>query len=106
MLGQRLKVLRTSRGKTQQEIASLLSISRSAYTLYESEKRQLSYEALLLLADLYGVSLDYLFGRTEVQTSQQALTGEERALLEQYRAMDSRGRETVRGVAELEFRRK
>lgn len=103
MLGQRLRVLRQSHRKTQSEIAELLNLSRSAYALYEAGKRQLNYDSLVLLADFYHVSLDYLFGRTDIPELQSSFTPEERRLLSHYRALDSRGRETVQSLAELEL---
>ncbi|WP_294553385.1 helix-turn-helix transcriptional regulator [uncultured Pseudoflavonifractor sp.] len=102
MLGQRLRVLRQSHGKTQSEIAGLLNISRSAYALYEAGKRQLSYDSLVILADYYQVSLDYLFGRTDVPELQHSFTPEERRLLSRYRTMDGRGRETLQALADAE----
>ncbi|MGI5929408.1 helix-turn-helix domain-containing protein [Pseudoflavonifractor sp.] len=103
MLGQRLRILRQSRRKTQSEIAELLNISRSAYALYEAGKRQLNYDSLVILADFYHVSLDYLFDRTDVPELQSSFTLEERRLLSRYRALDSRGRETVQALADAEY---
>mgnify|MGYP000854124688 FL=1 len=103
MLSQRLRLLRQSRCKTQSEIAALLSISRSAYALYEAGKRQLNYDSLVTLADFYHVSLDYLFSRTDVPELQRSFTQEERRLLSRYRALDSRGRETVQALADTEY---
>lgn len=105
MLGGRLRDLRLAAGKTQQDIADVLNISRSAYALYETGKRQLSYESLLTLADCYGVSLDYLFGRTEVRERLDAFSAEERRILRQYRCLDRRGRETIRTLLDFEFDR-
>ena len=102
MLGQRLKELRLSRQKTQQDIADVLNISRSAYALYESGKRQLNYDSLCALADYFSVSLDYLFERTQSREWPGALSGDEIKLLAQYRALDGRGRASVRGAAELQ----
>ena len=102
MLGQRLRVLRQSCGKTQSEIAGLLNISRSAYALYESGRRQLGYDSLIILADYYQISLDYLFGRTDVPELQQSFTPEERRLLSRYRSMDGRGKETLQALADAE----
>lgn len=102
MLSERLKDLRLSRGRTQHDIASALNISRSAYALYEAEKRQIGYGSLIALADYYNVSLDYLFGRTDDPEPPGERGPEERALLALYRTLDARGRRTVRGVAELE----
>ena len=58
-----LRYYRVYRHYTQKEIAEYLGISRSAYTLYESGKRQPSIATLTKLADLYQISLDALTGR-------------------------------------------
>lgn len=105
MLYERLKGLRVSHRKTQQDLAAVLNISRSAYALYEAGKRQLNYESLRTLSDYYGVSLDYLFGRTDLPELQQGLSPDERRLLHCYRLLDGRGQETVRALAELEYGR-
>lgn len=102
MLGERLRDLRITTGKTQQDIADMLNLSRSAYALYETGKRQLNYESLLALAQCYGVSLDYLFGRTQVREPLDAFSAEERLVLRQYRRLDERGRGAVRCLLEYE----
>ena len=104
MICQRLKSLRLARRLTQQEVADALNISRSAYALYEAGKRQLGYETLLALADFYGVSLDYLFCRTETPEPPGVFTQEERSLLERYRALDRRGQGTLRALLDWEQR--
>ncbi|MFJ7920038.1 helix-turn-helix domain-containing protein [Lysinibacillus fusiformis] len=65
MLGVRLKYLRKSNNKTQQDIADILGITRPAYTAYEQSKRNPDYEILEKIADYYNVSIDYLLGRTD-----------------------------------------
>lgn len=60
---QRLKELRLKRGLTQQEIADLVHVNRVTYTNWEKGKREPSFENLVKLADLFEVSLDWLFGR-------------------------------------------
>ncbi|WP_339259304.1 helix-turn-helix domain-containing protein [Lysinibacillus sp. FSL K6-3209] len=65
MLGVRLKYLRKSNNKTQQDIADILGITRPAYTAYEQGKRNPDYEILEKIADYYNVSIDYLLGRTD-----------------------------------------
>ena len=64
----KVRELRIRAGKTQKEIADYLNISRSTYTLYESAKRQMSNETLCALAEYYGVSTDYLLGRTDISS--------------------------------------
>lgn len=60
----KLRELRTSQNKSQQDIANILGITRQAYNNYELGYREPGNEMLLKLADYFNVSLDYLFGRT------------------------------------------
>jgi len=71
MLGQRLKYLRKLHKKNQQDIADLLGITRPAYTAYENENRTPDNNSIKKLADYYDVSIDYLFGRTDIPSSPQ-----------------------------------
>lgn len=56
-----LKELRKHNGKTQQEIANVLGITRQAYSRYESNIREPGLESLVKLADYYGVSEQIFF---------------------------------------------
>lgn len=58
----RLKNLRTSKKLTQTEVAIFVGVSRSIISAYESDTRYPSYDILLRLSSLYGVSTDYLLG--------------------------------------------
>ena len=53
----RLYELRERAGYTQQVVAEYLHISRSAYTYYETGKTEPDLEKLLLLVDLYRISI-------------------------------------------------
>lgn len=64
-LGKRLKELRKSYGLTQENLADALDISRVNYTRYETDKARPDYETLILLADFFDVTTDYLLGRKE-----------------------------------------
>ena len=55
-----LKELRIQRKLTQKEVADFLQISRSAYTNYETDKREPDRETLLKLSEYFDVSVDYL----------------------------------------------
>ena len=58
-----LKELRKTNGKTQEEVAEFLHISRPTYNGYELGTIQLTTDTLVKLANFYNVSLDYLCGR-------------------------------------------
>ncbi len=59
-----LRQLRNERGLSQQELARLLGISKSAVNMYERGERQPNFETLELIADFFNVDTDYLLGRT------------------------------------------
>lgn len=58
-----IKTLRKQNGYTQQQVADLVNISRSAYSQYEMGIKQPTVDTLYKLADLYKCSIDYLVGR-------------------------------------------
>lgn len=58
-----LKQLRKQNGFTQKQMAVQLGITISAYGNYELGQRQPTPEMLCKLADIFGVSVDYLLGR-------------------------------------------
>lgn len=59
----RLKELRLQHGFSQQELAEILGIKRNTYSDWENGKCKPNYEKLEKIADFFGVSLDWLFGR-------------------------------------------
>ncbi|PTM58066.1 helix-turn-helix domain-containing protein [Desmospora activa] len=63
-LGKRLRTLRIRRNMRQEDVANHLEISKSAVGMYERDDREPSLETLRKLADLYGVTTDFLLGRT------------------------------------------
>lgn len=60
----RLRDLREDHDKTQQDIADILGTSQTMYAGYERGANELPLRHLLKLADYYGVSADYLLGRS------------------------------------------
>lgn len=63
ILAQRLKACRKEKGLTQMQVAVYCDITEKAYQNYELMTREPKLEILIRIADLYGVSLDYLVGR-------------------------------------------
>ncbi len=64
MYFKRLKDMREDRDLRQVDIAELLSIRQTVYSRYERGFQNIPVEYLIKLADFYGVSTDYLLGRT------------------------------------------
>lgn len=49
----------------QKEIAAVLGIDQRVYSNYETGKREIPVHLLIILADYYDTTIDYLVGRTD-----------------------------------------
>lgn len=68
IFSERLKQLKSENNATQKEIAKATNISDRAYRNLESGMSIPNMDTLILLADFYQVSLDYLTCRTDDPT--------------------------------------
>ena len=59
----RLKQLRIEKNIKQQDLAKALNVTKQSVSNWENGKRLPNIEILILLADFYNCSLDYLVGR-------------------------------------------
>ena len=69
ILSGRLKQLRKEHHLTQQNVADRLGVKMRTYQYYESDTdtaHRPDLETLVVLADLYGVSVDYLISGTDI----------------------------------------
>ena len=64
-IGLRLRQLRTERGCTGRWLALRINVSPVTYSCWEKGKRVPQLEYAMRLADLYGVSVEALFGESE-----------------------------------------
>lgn len=62
-----IRNLRIDGGYTQRQIAEYLNIKQNTYSQYEIGVLNYPIDVLMKLADFYGVSVDYLLGRTEIK---------------------------------------
>ena len=62
-----IRSIRIDRGYTQEQIAKQLGISQNTYSQYEIGVLNYPVVAIVKLADIYGVSTDYLLGRTSIK---------------------------------------
>lgn len=63
MFNERLHDTRVKQGFTAQQMADFLGVSIRAYRFYESGAREPNLESLSKMADVLGVSVDYLLCR-------------------------------------------
>ncbi len=60
----RIRDLRDDHDLTQRALAEKLGMQQSQYNRYEKGYRDIPTNILILLADLYNTSTDYILGRT------------------------------------------
>ena len=63
----RIRDLREDNDLTQESVAKHLMCDQSLYSKYEREERPIPLDLADKLADYFGVSLDYLIGRTSIK---------------------------------------
>ena len=67
-ISDRIRELRRANNMTQDELAQKLKVTRSAIGMYEQGVRRPDFEHMDALADHFNVSIDYLMGKTDVNT--------------------------------------
>ena len=61
----RIRDLREDADLSQQAIADLLNVSQTTYSRYECGVLDIPYQSLIILAQYYKTSVDYLLGLTK-----------------------------------------
>lgn len=62
---ERIRTLRVSRGMTQEALGNIIGVKYDSISIYERGKNYPEVRNLIVLADYFGVSIDYLVGRTD-----------------------------------------
>ena len=62
----RLAALRKSKGLLQKDVAKAFGLERTSYGKYESSGIQPPTDMVVKLADYFGVSTDYLLGKSDI----------------------------------------
>ena len=60
----RIRDLREDADLTQDQLVQRLQMHKTTYTNYEQGKREPPFSFIIQLAEFYGVSIDYIAGRT------------------------------------------
>lgn len=63
----RLKFLRTEKKENLYKIAKFLNVSIQTVSNYENEKREMTPDTIIKLAEYFGVSTDYLLGKSDIR---------------------------------------
>ena len=75
-LGSKIKELRLEKNMLQKELASYLQVSTGTVCNYEKNTHFPDGDSLCKIADLFGVSIDYLMGRTNFRSGLDVLSQE------------------------------
>ena len=66
--GEKIKELRTKKGMTQKALAEELSVTSQAVSRWENDEVEPSISTISQMAELFGCSIDELFGKTKVDS--------------------------------------
>ena len=65
MVYRRIRDLREDKDLRQIDVAEVLNCTQVSYSRYEIGTREIPIEMLIILADFYNTSVDYILGRTD-----------------------------------------
>lgn len=77
MIGNRIKLLREEFGLKQDELAKALNVSPSSIGMYERDEREPNDDITLKLSNFFGVSTDFLLGKSDVRNPEKPINDED-----------------------------
>ncbi len=92
---QTMSALRRERGLSQRAAAADLRISQALLSHYENGAREPGLDFLCRACEYYGVTADYLLGRTDTDAAAGTGTAKLRELVEELRALTARGEKAL-----------
>lgn len=96
-LYQRLRDLREDLDLKQKDIANIINTTANYYGDYENGKRDIPTSRMIMLADFYKVSMDYITSRTNDKGGLHKNSEEEQNILEMYNRLTEKNK----GKAEI-----
>lgn len=99
---QRLRDLKEDADMTQKQVAEIIGVSINHYGKYERGETDIPFEKAIALADFYGVSLDYIAGRTNFKhgKANPELTAEQIQLCDIYSMLTEKNKGKLEILAE------
>lgn len=89
-----LFILRKNNNLSQSDIATILGVTRQAYSRYERGDREPDQSTLKKLADYFGVSIDYILERESPKNETQT-TAQEEQFLKAFRQLSKGKQERI-----------
>lgn len=96
-IAKNLLFYRKKAGFTQKELATKLGVKNTAVSNWESGNNSIDIETLFAACEIYGVTLNDMYGRysTETKEAQSDLSSDEQQLLTGYRSLNKQGKEYI-----------
>lgn len=111
-VGKKIMELRKEQGYKRDDFAEKLGIPSTTLRNYELGIHESGHSFLIQMAQIFGVSTDYILGLSEdrvprdaVPTEDQHISESELGILQAYRRLDAHGKRMVALVLEEEARR-
>ena len=99
-----LKKLRVEKNISQQQLAAEIQVSQQSINKYENHETEPNLTTLVMLADYFETSVDYIIGRTDIRhkiepVKEHDLNETEEALVKYYRQLPKSKKECLEAVA-------
>lgn len=105
MIGKKIKERREELGLSQEQLASLLGIGKSAVSNYETNVSSPKETILLKLFDVLQCDANYLYEDFLNEAEEFTISSTEKRHIKKYRTLDEYGKEAVDSTLDIEYRR-
>lgn len=100
-----LRMLRENHGVSQQKLAEAIGLTQQSINKYENHKIEPDIATLILMADFFHTSVDFLIGHSEAQAESEGvpiyrLNADEIKLINQYRQLSMKEKDSIHLVME------
>ena len=89
----RIKQLREEKRMTQVRLSIELGVSQETVSAYEKGKYYPAFLSLVKLSEIFGVSIDYIMGLSDVRCAISGLCEKESLVIENFRKLNDTDRE-------------
>ena len=101
-----LKLLRSKNGISQQALADIIGVSQQSINKYENHNIEPDIKTLILLADYFNTSVDYLIGNTDIERKIERvitadLNEEELSVINKYRLLSSEEKRSLENIMDI-----
>ena len=93
--GENLRKLRDRHDMTQEALGKLLNVTQSTIAYYESGKKQPTLETLIIIANYFEVSTDFLLNRTNVVSTASEISKSDSELLNKINKLSNENRKEI-----------